>query len=157
VHVILVRHAAAVDESATLSDAHRHLTPHGRDQARALGERLRWHDCAPDVAYTSPYVRAVQTAELVLGAMQLDGTAPLEALPALAHGGQPRHVLAALQRLPPDATVLLVGHEPGLSHVADLLLAEGPFPGLSRAMAARIVDGTLRWTFAWDAVAPSKP
>jgi hypothetical protein len=28
------------------------------------------------------------------------------------------------------------------------------FPALAKAEAARIVDGRLRWRFAWDAEAP---
>jgi hypothetical protein len=50
---------------------------------------------------------------------------------------------------------MLVGHEPSLSGVGALLVGAPDFEGLAKAEAARIVDGTLRWRFAWDAEAPA--
>ncbi|HWU85905.1 MAG TPA: phosphoglycerate mutase family protein, partial [Kofleriaceae bacterium] len=61
--VFLLRHAEAIDETLELRDPDRHLTPRGREQARRLGDRMRWHDCAPTHVWTSPLARAVQTAE----------------------------------------------------------------------------------------------
>jgi phosphohistidine phosphatase SixA len=63
-------------------------------------------------------------------------------------------VVAALAALPADATVVLVGHEPGLSAVGALLVGQPEFASLHKAQAARIDDGALRWRFACDADAP---
>ena len=153
VQIFLIRHAAAVDETLALRDPDRHLTPHGREQARRLGDRLRWHDCAPTHVWTSPLARAVQTAELVAGAMQ--SAVCVEVVPALAPGGSPRYVAAAVRAQPPDAAVMLVGHEPSLSAIGALLVGAPDFEGLAKAQAARIVDGVLRWRFSWDAEAPA--
>jgi hypothetical protein len=49
---------------------------------------------------------------------------------------------------------MLVGHEPSLSGIGALLVGAPDFEGLAKAQAARIVDGVLRWRFAWDAEAP---
>jgi phosphohistidine phosphatase len=152
VQVFLIRHAEAVPETLALGDPHRHLTPHGRHQARALGDRLRWHDCVPTHIWSSPLVRAIQTAELV--ASGLHATIAVDTLPALAPEDNPRDVRAALATLPADAIVVLVGHEPGLSAVGALLVGQREFASLAKAQAARIVDGTLRWRFACDADAP---
>ncbi len=152
VQVFLIRHAAAVDETLALRDPHRHLTALGRDQARRLGDRLRWHDCAPTHIWTSPLARTVQTAELVAGALQ--ATTCVECLTALAPDGAPRDVVAAVRALEPGAAVVLVGHEPSLSGIGALLVGAPDFEGLAKAEAARIVDGVLRWRFAWDAEAP---
>jgi phosphohistidine phosphatase len=151
VQVFLVRHAEAVDETLELRDPHRHLTDHGRTQARALGDRLRWHDCEPTHLFTSPLVRSVQTAELL--AVGLQCTHAVTALPALAPGEDARAVIAALHALG-DACVVLVGHEPALSAVGGLLVGADDFVALGKAEAARIVDGKLRWRFAWNAEAP---
>jgi phosphohistidine phosphatase len=148
VEVFLVRHADAVDETPRVRDEHRHLSLEGRAQARALGDRLRWHDCQPTHLWTSPYARAVQTAELVGGVVAPDVAVHVE--PELAHGGKPRDVLAALKALPPHACVILFGHEPGLSSLGALLVGAHEFPILARAQACRIVDGALRWRFAWN-------
>jgi phosphohistidine phosphatase len=152
VQVFLVRHAEAVDETLSLRDPYRHLTARGREQARALGDRLRWHDCVPTQIWTSPLVRAVQTAELV--ATGLTSTISIEVTIDLAPEGSARDLVAALRTLPSDAAVMLVGHEPSISAIGTLLLEAKNFTALDKAEAARIVDGTLRWRFAWDAEAP---
>ena len=96
--VFLVRHAEAVDETLDRRDPHRHLTPQGRIQARALGDRLRWHDCVPTHVWTSPLVRAVQTAELVMSS--IDKEAPVDVIMDLAPDGATRDLLAKLRTLP---------------------------------------------------------
>jgi phosphohistidine phosphatase len=148
----LIRHAEAVDETLALRDPHRHLTPKGRHQAKQLGDRLRWHDCKPAVIFASPCVRAVQTAELVIG--QFEDDHPIEILPALAPGQHPRDLIALLSQTPAGHCAFLVGHEPGLSGIGALLTHDPDFATLAKAQAARIVDGALRWRFAWDADAP---
>jgi phosphohistidine phosphatase len=153
VHVFLVRHAEAVEETLALRDPYRHLTPHGRKQARSLGDRLRWHDCVPTRIWTSPLVRAVQTAELV--ATGLGCETPIEVACDLAPDGVARDVHNAIAKLPADAAVMLVGHEPSMSAIGALLVGKPDFESLGKAQAARIVDGAVRWRFAWDADAPT--
>lgn len=150
--VFLIRHAEAVPETLVLHDRHRSLTASGREQARAIGSRLRWHDCIPTHLWSSPLVRALQTAELV--ASGLACTLAVEAVAALSPDENPRDVLTALAALPPDASVMLVGHEPALSAVGAMLLGRPRFASLGNAQAARIDDGELRWRFAWNADAP---
>src|SRR3954462_8949600 len=122
VQVFLVRHAEAVAETVEVRDPDRNLSVVGRTQARALGERMRWHDCVPTKVWTSPYVRAVQTAELI--AIGLHCELPIESFPALAFDGSPRDVTAAVHALPDDAAVVLVGHEPSLSAIGALLTGD---------------------------------
>lgn len=150
--VFLIRHAAAIDETLELRDPMRHLTPDGRKQATSLGDRLRWHDCVPTHVWTSPLVRAVQTAELVVQALKID--APIEVLPALAPGESARAVQAAVQKLGDSAIVMLVGHEPGMSAIGALVTGQRDFAALGKAEAARIVDGSIRWRCAWNAEHP---
>lgn len=152
--VFLIRHAEAIDETLDLRDPMRHLTALGRKQAASLGDRLRWHDCTPTHIWTSPLVRAVQTAELV--ATGLASPVAIEVIPALAPGESARNVLAAVRNLATDAAVVLVGHEPGISGVGALLLGLPDLAPLSKAEAVRISDGELRWRFAWDAEAPDR-
>jgi phosphohistidine phosphatase len=154
VEVFLLRHAEAIDETLALRDPHRFLTPHGRAQAAQLGERLRWHDCAPTHALTSPLVRAVQTAELVVAA--LDDKIAIEVLADLAPGAPARAVVAALHALPAGSRPLVVGHEPGLSAIAALLVG-GEIAPLAKAEAVRVDGDRVRWRFAWNADAPVPP
>jgi phosphohistidine phosphatase len=152
VQLFLIRHAEAVEETVTLRDPSRHLTPRGRIQARELGDRMRWHDCLPSHIWASPLVRAVQTAELVAAGLHADTT--IEIVPALAPDGSPRDVVAAVGALGEHCAVMVVGHEPSLSAIGALAINAPEFEVLGKAQAARIVDGALRWRFAWDADAP---
>jgi phosphohistidine phosphatase len=152
VDVFLIRHAEAVDETLALKDPARPLTAEGRLQARSLGDRLRWHDCEPTHVLASPLVRAVQTAELVAATLGTQLAIGIE--PTLAPGQSARDVVASLAALPADAIVMLVGHEPGLSDVAALLVHDPDVPALAKAEAMRIASGRIRWRFAWNAEAP---
>jgi phosphohistidine phosphatase len=153
VDVFLIRHAEAIDETLELRDPMRHLTAHGRKQARGLGDRLRWHDCTPTHIWTSPLVRAVQTAELV--AAGLASEINVDVIPALAPGEHLRNVVTAVQALAANAAVLLVGHEPSISAIGGLFVGANDFAALDKAEAVRITDGKLRWRFAWNAEAPA--
>lgn len=150
----MIRHAEAIDETLELRDPHRHLTTRGRAQASALGERLRWHDCTATALWTSPLVRAVQTAELVLGA--LGAALPVHAEPRLAPGGDVRALLSVLRAA--EHSVALVGHEPILSGIGGVLTGHADFGALGKAEAVRLdrVDGgfRVRWRFSWNDTAP---
>jgi phosphohistidine phosphatase len=154
VQVFLVRHAESVPETVAVRDPYRNLSATGRDQARALGDRMRWHDCVPTLVWASPLVRAIQTAELVASTMQCNLV--IDSRPELAPDGDPRAVVAALSALPADAAVMIVGHEPSLSAIGALLVNDPQFPGLAKAEAVRILDGAVRWRFAWDAEEPKR-
>ena len=147
-----MRHAEAVDETLTLRDPYRHLTTHGRQQARALGDRLRWHDCVPTLIWSSPLVRAVQTAELV--ATGLSCETPVEIVVDLSPDGNARKIEHSVRALAADAAVMLVGHEPSLSAIGSLILG-AELDALDKAEAVRILDGAVRWRFAWNAEAPT--
>src|SRR3989338_8240474 len=86
----LIRHAEAVPHGAPgyPQDAQRPLTHEGRAQALAAGEALKRLQVAPDVLLTSPYVRAVQTAEQVAKGLGL--RTPAKELPEL-RAEQPPH------------------------------------------------------------------
>ena len=149
--VFLIRHAEAADTTPA-GDAARPLTVHGRQQARALGDRLRWHDCEPTLVWTSPLVRAVQTAELVAAALGTQLAVDVE--PELAPDGNAHAVAAALAQLPAEASAMLVGHGPDLAALAALLVRHPDAPRLRNAEALRLSDGRVRWRFAWNAEAP---
>lgn len=153
VQVFLVRHADATDDD--VPDALRALTPLGRVQSTYLGDRMRWYDCAATHIWTSPYARAVETCELLVAAMT--DRHPIEVRPELGPHGSPRAIFEAIGALPPRSAVLLVGHEPSLSSIGGLLTGLEDFPAIPRAHAVRIVDGHLRWHFAWNGEAPVKP
>jgi len=68
--VFVARHGEALYESELLSDAGGWLSPLGRDQARALAERVAPERIAR--VWTSDMARAVQTGEIVAAALGVD-------------------------------------------------------------------------------------
>jgi len=63
--LFLIRHAIAEERRAGLNDEDRKLTETGRKRFRAMVEDLRRGSIELDRVYTSPWKRAVQTAELL--------------------------------------------------------------------------------------------
>jgi phosphohistidine phosphatase len=121
--VFLLRHAIAVPRGAgrARTDRRRPLTPKGRRRLRQVIQAMARLGLQFDLIVSSPFVRARQTAELVVS--ELPSSAPLELSDTLAVGRHPRQVLDLLaKRRPAPASVLLVGHEPLLSQVASVLL-----------------------------------
>lgn len=116
----LVRHGEAGQPPAQLGDAGRCLTPLGRRQARATGAALAEQGVRPSHVWSSPLVRAVQTAELIVAALDHDG--PVTISPDLYPSSEPDNLAGELTALADDADVLLVGHQPFMSAAASGLL-----------------------------------
>jgi phosphohistidine phosphatase len=116
----VLRHAIAEEEAPRGDDRLRRLTARGRAKMRAAAEGMRALRLRFDVILTSPLVRAAETAAIVSEAYG-GKPAPRE-LPALAAGVAPAETARALRPFARHEHVLIVGHEPGLSTLASLLL-----------------------------------
>ena len=109
----LLRHGEAVPHDAKPDDE-RELTPRGERQAIAAGIGLGRLGLEFAACYTSPKVRARDTARLACRALNVSP----EEVPAIGDGGFDRD--AALELLlghDDDARVLVVGHEPSFSQI----------------------------------------
>jgi hypothetical protein len=90
VRLYLVRHAKAAPGEP---DELRPLTQEGREQARALGERLRGEDASPAVVLTSPLLRARETGGELARALDVES----EPDERLAPGASDDDVRAAIE------------------------------------------------------------
>lgn len=109
----LLRHGEA-EPHGVRPDVDRRLTDRGVEQALAAGRALRALGVAPAVVYTSPKVRARDTAAHACSALGLE---PVE-YAALAVGFDAPEALAlAAGDEEGDGRVLVVGHEPDFSQV----------------------------------------
>ena len=116
----LLRHGIAEDAAPGGDDRVRRLTPRGRARLAVAARGLLTLRIELDVILTSPLPRAAETAAIVAAAYQ-HGPSPRE-LPALAPGVPPAETLQALRQWSRHDRVMLVGHEPGLSRLASLVL-----------------------------------
>ena len=150
----LIRHAEAVElgTSGALRDFDRALTPHGHEQARALGEAFARLKLPLDVVAASPLVRAHQTAVDLLAVLQPD-TRPVtcdQLAPERLRPGKLSDFLAGV----PGDHVAAVGHMPELATYLEWLLgaADGSVP-LEKAAVACVAfkgdpekaAGKLKW------------
>jgi len=122
----LLRHAEAEDGSP---DADRRLTKKGKRQAKNAGLALKALGVEPEACFTSPKVRAADTARLACEPLEVDFT--LE--PKLAGGPFDAEALAAGLK-----DVLLVGHDPDFSMAvhaatgAQVRMKKGGLAGLKK-------------------------
>jgi phosphohistidine phosphatase len=117
----LVRHAIAAERDEEWpDDTKRPLTDAGIARFKEAVEGLKWLDVEIDEIFTSPLVRAKQTATLL--AHGLGNKTSVKTLDALAPGHTPRQVMIELSRTAKRHRIALVGHEPGLGELAAHLL-----------------------------------
>jgi phosphohistidine phosphatase len=108
----LLRHGEAVPHDEK-PDFERELTDRGRDQSRAAGRALKALEVEVHLCFTSPKVRARETAELACAEL---GVEPMDET-SLTEGFDGHAALALMAAAGTDQRVLAVGHEPDFSQV----------------------------------------
>lgn len=150
--VLLVRHAEAVDIRSAPSDYERWLTRTGRQTMTKIGDSLSASGLRYAQIYTSPLVRAVQTAEILAAtASEFDGS--VEVHRALStEEGTTAQALAPLEQAGDEALVVMVTHMPKVgvlaAHLGRLALAPGFQTG--SACLLSLVDGAGRLEWLLD-------
>jgi phosphohistidine phosphatase len=130
--ILLVRHGQAVEEAPGLGDAGRWLTQKGRKVTRKVAQWLaKGRKRRPARIWTSPLVRAVETAEILAAESGYRGE--VEACAELSPGRDPGDLIRRLAIASADGPLALVGHEPSLSLIAAALLGDAGFSGLKKS------------------------
>ena len=145
----LLRHGNAEELRAGRSDRDRRLTPEGITEVEAEAEALRRLRLGLDLILSSPYPRALQTAEIVARALGL--TERLRSDARLASGCRFGTVQEILAEHSDVRRLMLVGHNPDLSLAAGRLVG-GVGLELKKGGLIRIDldpdepgQGVLRW------------
>jgi phosphohistidine phosphatase len=133
----LLRHGDA--EEAAEDDAARRLTESGERQAEAAGRALEALDARVGACLTSPKIRARDMARIACRRLGVE----VEETELLRGGDfDPQQVAGQAGGQGGEAgNVLLVGHEPDLSHA--IQAATGARVNLRKGGLAAIEDGTL--------------
>jgi phosphohistidine phosphatase len=144
-HLLIIRHAIAEDreEFATSGqdDSQRPLTKEGRKKMRAVAPGLREVAPAVDVLATSPFVRAVETADIVAAAFHRPATHTID---ALTPDRAPAEFVEWMHTIDGADVVAAVGHEPHLGRLVSWLACarKQPFLELKKGGACLLDLGT---------------
>ncbi|WP_294394583.1 histidine phosphatase family protein [uncultured Sphingomonas sp.] len=153
--VTLLRHAKSGEDFGHARDFDRTLNPKGRRAAQVIGRHMRDADLSFDAVIASPAVRVAETLEEVEAgygrALSPDWRRSLYLASA-------DDLLDAIHAAPDDAaSLLLVGHNPGLEQLV-LLLTPDNQSGTRRDVEAKYPTGSMaeiRFDVErWDEVAP---
>ena len=137
--VVFLRHGIATDREAPDGppDADRPLTPRGKKRTAFAARGLRALDVSPDQVFTSPFLRARQTAELAAAALGF-AQAKIQIVPGLVPDAPPGALFHVLARHHAAEQVLVVGHAPQLDIALRFAVDrdEAPLWALKKAGAA---------------------
>jgi len=140
-----MRHADARWKDAGVSDLERPLNRRGISAAEAMARRLMELELVPDLLLVSPARRTQQTAEIVARELSLPARRLLreEAL-YLASATDLMKVVQATG--PRVAHLLIIGHNPGVSELVQLLVPQGGSAGLPAAALCSIAFEAPHWS-----------
>src|SRR5262249_38996583 len=136
----------------TLSDPARPLSPRGRRDATRIAKHLRRLGDEPELVLCSTAVRTRETLELVRPAVGISTIALEHELYAASSD----ELLARLRLVPdPVASVMLIGHNPGLEQLALLLASNGDELARLREKFPTAALATLAIAPSWKRLAPA--
>jgi len=134
--IYILRHGIAEVRGTAGGDAGRRLTEAGKEKLRPVLARAREAKAAPSLILSSPYARAVETAEIA--AEELGYRGAILRTDALLPSSSAQAVWRELREHRDQAAILLAGHEPLLSELASYLL------GASRVLVSIKKGAMLR-------------
>jgi len=117
----LVRHAKSSWDHPGLSDFHRPLMERGIAKSKHVIDALREKRVLPDLIFSSPAVRARETA--VLFAKGLGYATDRIRHEAIIYDGDAESILELLFPLPDEVkSVMMVGHNPTITYMANIFV-----------------------------------
>ena len=125
-NLYLMRHGLAVERGTPGydSDRERPLTSKGERKVRRVAEALMRMEISFDAIFSSPLIRAQQTADVLSNEMKFKGK--VQFTEHLSPGGGAKELVHLLQHHSGSTKeILIVGHEPDLGQLAATLLSGG--------------------------------
>jgi phosphohistidine phosphatase len=122
-NLYIVRHGIAMDREDWLSkdDSLRPLTDRGRERMTRIARGLAGLGVELDLVLSSPFVRARQTAEILIEGLEVSRSR-LNFSEALVPTAHPSALLQEISEKYQVPNLALVGHEPHLSGLISFLL-----------------------------------
>ena len=123
-NIFILRHGIAVERGTEgfEKDSERPLTTKGKRQLRKSAEAMKRMKLRFDLILSSPYERARDTAEIVADELKLKKRLRLS--DTLKSESNPETMIEEISQLKPmPENLLLVGHEPYLTHLISRLVS----------------------------------
>lgn len=118
--LFLARHAQASERQSGETDAERQLNSKGLQNSTRMGMNFSNKDVQFDIIISSPAMRALTTATLIAEQLKYD-TSKIHVNPEI-YEASVRTLLQVVNQLKDEwNTVLLVGHNPTISYLAEYL------------------------------------
>jgi phosphohistidine phosphatase len=139
--ILLLRHAKSAWSDPRLDDHERPLNRRGEQAAKAMAAHIARREPRPDLILCSTALRTRQTLAPLI--KLLDAPAPPIALEKGLYLASEDFLMAHLQAVGDEvATVLLIGHNDGIWHLAEALARSGTADALA-ALREKYPTGTL--------------
>ncbi len=152
----ILRHGEAGKRSSiSKDDSKRSLTLEGQREMVEISKGLKTLGIEFDYIFTSPLLRARQTADIVI--KNVKSKNQIKELDELKPEGNKLNLYNKLSVLRPDSSVLIIGHEPYLSELVGEAISQGNCrinlkkAGLARIRARSLlptINGELKWLLA---------
>jgi len=128
--IYLLRHAKSSWDDPGVADFDRPISGRGKRACGTLARTIAELHVAPELILCSSAKRTQETLQRIASALPHDYTVVIERQLYLASA---RRLLARLQRVPDDIrAVMLIGHNPGLQRLAEMLAGSGEKAALAR-------------------------
>jgi phosphohistidine phosphatase len=134
----IVRHGIAIDreDPKCPPDPQRYLTEEGVEKTKQVAKGIAALGVTGDLFLTSPYVRALQTAEIFAGALEY-AKPKIRQTDLLLPGAEPSLLFRELAKDKQASVVFLFGHAPQLDEIVSFALgAKRHLTGLKKAGVA---------------------
>ncbi len=150
--IYLLRHGIAEDGRPGAPDSERALTREGRDKLRRVLQRAHNSGVIPSLILSSPYRRALETAQVAVEALEYHGE--IVRTSVLVPNASPADVWEEIRSRRGEHAILLASHEPLMSSLlAHLLAAPALQTDFKKGALARVVSdstgptprGVLKW------------
>lgn len=137
----LLRHAKSSWKDESLLDIERPLNGRGRKASQTIGGFLKKEKTIPDLVLSSSAVRARQTTDIVMEAAGLSTDLRFD---ERIYEAGPQRLLEVVRQIEKSReTVLLVGHNPGLEKLLELLT--GTVETMPTGTLSKIVLTASNW------------
>jgi phosphohistidine phosphatase len=146
--LMLLRHAKSDWGTPGLRDHERRLNARGREAAPKMGAYMVRHALVPDLIIASTAKRVAETLDLLRPAF--DSPPKVLQEPRVYEAGA-RPLLGLVKETPRSAhSLLLIGHNPGLSEFASMLIASGEVEARQRLIEKFPTAALAVIDFAFD-------